>query len=226
MLKSYKKDGLELVIDELSGEVYASQKATARMCKVSEAAIHKFKGANQLTSKMAEVLTPGGLQGANLFNEGTLLKLIAHYNSELLMEFAQLGMRLTLQRAVNFEMSSHSVMAEVDKVVEKMREQHKPAHNSMQAATTVLKVASDTLAMTCVQAVTGCAYTDVMDGVEYRTKYSPDVLPEPQLESLTKLKHQFVNMKLTSSEKLLNGRDRCIALVRRACVKVGVECLV
>lgn len=136
MLKTYIQDGLELVIDELSGEVFASISGAARLLGVSKQAISKKASVNQTAMKTAETLNAAGLRSVNLLSEDQLADLVDHYKPELWRKFGKLGMRLSLQRAVNFEMSSHTMMRDIDAVVVQLLDRHKdhrPPHKGLQA---------------------------------------------------------------------------------------------
>ena len=101
-LVRYDNNGLELLIDTNTGEVFASQNGFARMVGVSKPAISNWVGVNQIPLKNAEVLTPGGLQGVNLLDERAMLTGIAKYKPELIMSFAQAGLRLYLHAIAGY----------------------------------------------------------------------------------------------------------------------------
>lgn len=205
MLKNYNNNGLELVIDELSGEVFASISGAARILDISKQALSKKVGVNQMTLKTAEVLTPGGLQGVNLFNEDQLSDLIDQYKPQLWREFGKLGMRLTLQRSVNFEMSSHSVLAEVDKAVDKLFDRntdHRPAHNAFTNWCRVYGFEISSSAKTVVTAVTGIEYNELMNGVERGTAWSVDTVTPQHVDAITRLKLSLANSQRKKGETL------------------------
>jgi hypothetical protein len=99
----YKTDEIEIVINERTGESFASIRATARMCLVSETAIRQFiKGANYSLLKNCKIYTGSGIQGANLLNEDQILQCICKYNPPLLIKFAQLGLRKFFHNEVGY----------------------------------------------------------------------------------------------------------------------------
>ena len=100
------QDGIELVINQKTGEAFASQSATARMCNVSETAIRNFITSNQIGVKKSEVLTNTGFKTSNLLNEDSILKCLKHYNPEMLLNFAKLGLRMSLHRIAGFKLPS------------------------------------------------------------------------------------------------------------------------
>lgn len=102
-LQRYKKDGLELIIDINTGEVFASQNAIARMCQVSKEAIRKWKGVNQIPAITAEIFTSGGLQGVNLFDEDAIYEALAKYNPNVLAKCAKAGLRIFLHGIAGYK---------------------------------------------------------------------------------------------------------------------------
>ena len=110
-LSRYDQDGLELAINNETGEVFASIRAVARMTDKSASTIDRyvngaFKGVAQMTLLSAEVNTPGGLQGVSLLNEDQILELVSKYKPTLLMQFAKVGLRLGLQQLVGYKVTS------------------------------------------------------------------------------------------------------------------------
>jgi hypothetical protein len=101
----FEQDGLELVIDQASGEVYASQAATARMCGVSESTITRWKGVAQVKVLQAEILTPGGLQGVALIDESGIFAAFAKYNPQLLVQCAKAGIRIYLYGLAGYKVA-------------------------------------------------------------------------------------------------------------------------
>lgn len=165
--KNYSKDGLELVINVKTGEVFATQRALARMCQRNESTIRTWLTARKVEAKTAEVLTATGFKTARLLNIKAIAKAVANYNPDMAEQFMELGATLVLQRLVGYEQTLTQVLAQVDKTIEQLRLEHRTAHNIMQDSTAKFKVASNVLARACVQAVTGASYNEVMDGVEY-----------------------------------------------------------
>ena len=204
MLKTYISEGLELVIDELSGEVFASQSAMARMSKVGESTVRKFLTSHQLTGKKAETLTSTGLKTSHIHNLKTIVKVVNKYNPELAEQFMELGATLVLQRAVNYEMSSHSVMAEVDKVVDKLynRADHRKVHNAFDAWCIKYKFERSRAAKAVVEAVTGQKYNDFMEGHNYGKEWSVDVASPACVDAITRLKDALVSCHRMNNQPL------------------------
>ena len=73
-LTLFNNNGLELLIDQVTGQCFASISAVARMCDRQYSTIYKFvngyyKGYSCMELKLAEIATNGGLQGVFLLDE-------------------------------------------------------------------------------------------------------------------------------------------------------------
>lgn len=113
-LVSFNQFGLELVINNTTGETFASVSAVGRMTDkpsqtISRYVNGKFKGCTQMQLLEAEVVTNGGLQGVNLLNENQILEVVARYKPDLLIKFAQLGLRAYLHTIAGYQISSTAV---------------------------------------------------------------------------------------------------------------------
>lgn len=205
MLKTYIQDGLELVIDELSGEVFASISGAARLLGVSKSTLSESTTVRSWTLKNCKSLTAAGLRSVRLFNEDQLADLVDHYKPELWRKFGKLGMRLSLQRAVNFEMSSHSVMQDIDAVVVQLldrNDDHRPAHNAFTHWCRVYKFQVNGASKTVVKAVTGIDYHELMNGHEYGTAWSVDLVNPQYVDAITRLKLSLANSQRKKGETL------------------------
>lgn len=99
-------DGLELVIDRLTGECFASIKATARMAGVETSSIRYFIRERDVDIKWAIIPTAGGSQRGRLLPEETILTVLRKYNPDLLQKCASAGLRVYLHRLAGFEVQS------------------------------------------------------------------------------------------------------------------------
>ena len=95
-LVQYSHDGLEFLIDESSGEVYASTRGLARLVGKTVSTIHSWKGAQKIQLKSAETLTTRGLQGVRVFDENQIMEAVIKYKPDLLPVFAKAGLRVCL----------------------------------------------------------------------------------------------------------------------------------
>lgn len=60
------------------------------------------KGAAQFVTIEAQVQTPGGLQGAALFDENAILEAIIKYKPEMILKFASIGLRVFLHELTGY----------------------------------------------------------------------------------------------------------------------------
>ncbi|MGL5077528.1 MAG: hypothetical protein ACRDBG_17110 [Waterburya sp.] len=109
------ESGIELHINQDTGEVFASIRGIARMIDKPESTIRTyvkrtFEGAQFSDQKMAEILTPGGTQGAKLLDENQILEIITKYKPALLKEFGRLGLRMYLHVIAGYEVKSSAIV--------------------------------------------------------------------------------------------------------------------
>lgn len=110
-------DGIELVINTQNGDVYyPGYRALARVCSIGlEKPIYDtqvkrtvesvLEGATDLTVEVAEILTPGGLQGATLIPRRLGTKVIKKYNEELYEAMADAGHLIYLHRLAGYKVA-------------------------------------------------------------------------------------------------------------------------
>ena len=105
-------ESLELVVNEETGDIYASQKATSRMCDVESSTITRFVGGVGFELLSAEIQTAGGLQGgARLLNEKQIFQCIAKYNPSLLVQCAEAGLRVYLYGLAGYQVKPEKQFA-------------------------------------------------------------------------------------------------------------------
>lgn len=112
-------DGLELVIDNETGECFASMSASARMCDCSVTAIRRLIGDTE-SLRVASLNTSNGVKEMKLLDEGQILKVLAKYNSDLLLIFAQAGLRVYLHQLAGFEVKSTAVAVQKETAASKV----------------------------------------------------------------------------------------------------------
>jgi hypothetical protein len=101
----YDQDGLELFIN-MDGAVFTSQRALARICKISEMAIRKWITANQISILSAEIQTETGLKTANLLNEKVIGMALIRYNPDLAQKCFEAGLRVMLYGFAGLRLNS------------------------------------------------------------------------------------------------------------------------
>jgi hypothetical protein len=113
-LTRYDNNGLELVINTVTGEAFASISAVARMTDKNKSTISRYvNGTLETVAQMAlleaEVNTADGLRSVALLNENQILEVVTRYKPELLAEFAKLGLRMVLHQLAGYEVKSNAV---------------------------------------------------------------------------------------------------------------------
>jgi hypothetical protein len=92
----FDRNGLELIINESTGECFASQSATARMCNTDEANIRYICTSKKWDRISLEIPTDGGLRSSKLLNEDQIGECLAKYNPDLLAQCLKAGVRVFL----------------------------------------------------------------------------------------------------------------------------------
>ncbi|MEH1787525.1 MAG: hypothetical protein V7L23_18610 [Nostoc sp.] len=93
-LIAYNNDGLEIYIDEVTGEAFASIRSYSRMSGKAISTISgRVKGVHLLEIKTAEIKTSGGLQGVRLITEDIIAEWILKDNPTVAVQFLKLGIR-------------------------------------------------------------------------------------------------------------------------------------
>jgi len=108
------QNGVEILIDTVTGESFASIKGYARMSGLSKQAISKrLQGVNETYEKTAEVLTPGGLQGVRLISEDLICEWLPKDNPVAAKTLLKLGVRMALHTMAGYEVKSSAVSQKV-----------------------------------------------------------------------------------------------------------------
>lgn len=102
-LQRYEQNGLELIIDLNTGEVFASEPCLANMCYVSRQSIRAWRTSNQIEIKQVETPTSTGLKTSNLYNEQAIKQALAKYNPNLLLKCVDAGLRVYLHGLAGFK---------------------------------------------------------------------------------------------------------------------------
>jgi hypothetical protein len=105
------EDGIELVIDQQTGEAYATQAGYARMSGLSQQAINKRtqQTYNQDQLKFAELQTPQGLRTHNLIPAKTVFKWLIKDNPDLAEKMGECGATVYLHQMAGFKVASTPV---------------------------------------------------------------------------------------------------------------------
>jgi len=113
-LTRFERDGLELVIDTVTGETFASVRGYARMSGKPESTIRdRSKGARKAEVIEAEIPTPGGVQSARLLAEDIITDWIVEDNPSLAKTMLKAGVRVFLHTAAGYKVSSSEIASAV-----------------------------------------------------------------------------------------------------------------
>ncbi len=116
-LTRFNKDGIELLIDTVTGESFASQSAVARMANVSESAIRKWITSNQIQVKSTEIPTATGFKTSNLLDENAIYQALEKYNPSLLIHCAKAGLRVYIHKLAGYEINSTAIASQTESIV-------------------------------------------------------------------------------------------------------------
>lgn len=107
-LERFDRDGIELVINTSTGEVFATQKGYARMSGLRKEAISKrcLQGIDQNSIKSAKIRTKKGVHKVNLIPAKLVLKWAIKDNPELAETMGEAGVTVYLHQLVGFKISS------------------------------------------------------------------------------------------------------------------------
>lgn len=95
-------DDIEIIVNEETGECFASISALARMCRRNESTIRSFLTSRNIWGDEAKILTSTGMKTSRMFNEKQVFQTLAEYNTELLIKCAEVGIRVYLHRLAGF----------------------------------------------------------------------------------------------------------------------------
>ena len=103
----FEQDGIEILIDAATGEVYASIRGYCRMANTDKMTIsRRLQRVSNGSVKSAEVLTPGGLQRVSLICESLIAEWLPKDNPEMATKIMLLGVRAVLYKMAGYEVKS------------------------------------------------------------------------------------------------------------------------
>jgi hypothetical protein len=98
------ESGIELVIDTVTGEAFATQSGYVRMSGVAKNTISmRLKGFNLEELKTAQMETAGGLQGVQLIPANLIFKWLLKDNPDLAEEMGQAGATIYLYKLAGYK---------------------------------------------------------------------------------------------------------------------------
>ncbi|MEG4149260.1 hypothetical protein [Microcoleus sp. Pol12B5] len=109
-LARFDQNGIELVINTVTGAAYATQSGYARMSGLSQQAINKrCKGYNQSELESAEADLGHGLQGYNLIPAKLVYRWLVKDNPELSLAMGEAGATVYLHQLAGFKVRTSAI---------------------------------------------------------------------------------------------------------------------
>lgn len=102
------EQNLELIINQDTGEVFASQSAIARMVNIPETSVRRWlKSVRHLSTPIiSKIPTSNGFARATLHTEKIILEAFIKFRPEMVSKFNYAGMRLYLHHLAGFKIHS------------------------------------------------------------------------------------------------------------------------
>lgn len=101
-LTRFDTNGIEIFID-LNGTPFASISGTARMANRNESTIRRFITSRKIDVIKAEIDTGYGKKLHAMLSSRSICKVLAQYNTDRLIEFAELGIRTALYQIAGYQ---------------------------------------------------------------------------------------------------------------------------
>lgn len=112
-LQRFDKDGIELLIDSITGESFASASGYARMANKDQSTIsRRLKGMHEEGVKHGETLTTTGVKTIALVNEDLIAEWLPKDNPSLASQLIKLGVRGFMHKLAGFEIKSTAINQE------------------------------------------------------------------------------------------------------------------
>ena len=165
-------DGLQIVIDNQSGKVYASQSALAKLIGKPNSSVRyhaeaMVKGVQEIDKIAAEIQTPGGLQGSQLYGEDFIYSLMAKYRPDLLVQAAKAGLRLYFYELAGYRPEVQAKQAQKALAGWKeVREATKTGHNDFQNACFAKRHPAGLVHDTITRLITGHSAKSAIESLE------------------------------------------------------------
>jgi hypothetical protein len=106
-LAHFIADGVEILIDNKSGEAFTSISGYGRMAGKDKSTIsRRVKGVAPSRQKTTTILTPGGPQEVVVISEDQIVEWIVQDNPKLAVQMMKAGVRVFLHKMAGFEITS------------------------------------------------------------------------------------------------------------------------
>jgi hypothetical protein len=110
IVKFQTESGIEVYIDNATGEAFTTIRGYARMAGVSESTVKlRLKGGQVFGSELVELHTPGGLQGVRKISIQFIAKYLPGDNSDLAGEMIEFGATGYLYKIAGYKVKAEKV---------------------------------------------------------------------------------------------------------------------
>ena len=104
------EDGIEILINSITGESFCSIRGYARMAGKDKSTIHsRVTGVGESTAEIAETLTNGGMQGVRLVTEDQITEWLPRDNPAAATLLLKMGVRMALHKMAGYEIKSTAI---------------------------------------------------------------------------------------------------------------------
>lgn len=113
-LVRFEKDGIEVYVDNTTGESFATVSGYSRISEKAKSTIQSrvdrmTEGERINSTKEAELFIGGGLQGVRLLTEQLICEWLPKDNPEMATKLMQLGVRVFLQTVAGYEVKTNAI---------------------------------------------------------------------------------------------------------------------
>lgn len=113
-LQRFDRDGIELVINIRTGEAFATVSGYSRMSGIAKNTLANrlsrgYKGVHKASLPIAEIQTPGGLQGVHLLSADIVYDWMFEDNSELARAMGKIGATIYIHQLAGFKITSDAI---------------------------------------------------------------------------------------------------------------------
>lgn len=205
MLKLHKSaEGIELVIDSVTGEAFATPSGYALMTGLTVRAIQQrldrgFRGTNIQGVKTAEVLTTGGLQGTNIIPAEVVFDWLFYDSIDLAKAMGKAGATIYLHQLAGFTVSS-SGSAELDATLKALWNSQRDNHRLIYHRNMTSTEAEKLHRMAFNESIADYkarrpVFAEALENDTTNERFSPDHSDVEEIQKLVLLRRSFVRAK-------------------------------
>jgi hypothetical protein len=107
-LARFDSEGIEIFVNELTGESFASISALARMTGKAASTIQRLAALRNFELQDTQIETATGKKTVALLDENQIVEVLEKYNTQQLKQFAKLGIRNALHKISGYQEAGFS----------------------------------------------------------------------------------------------------------------------